>query len=162
MADNWISNIVAGGISNRAGGSSFSTTSGDTGDESNFLGEPFDNTFTDMPGGGMNPHGFFATGGGLSLANTQHYNKHSPVVSTHGFHTMRKIGNMPMSGDTTQLQLILPVVYSPPKVPMDWNKLHVLTIMSVDSADDKRRKNITNQITITILGLTIGSMILIQ
>jgi hypothetical protein len=86
MADNWISNIVAGGIGNRAGGSSFSTTSGDTGDESNFLGEPFDNTFTDMPGGGMNPHGFFTTGGALNTGNTQHYNKHRPVVSTHGFY----------------------------------------------------------------------------
>jgi len=80
MADNWISNIVAGGLGTRAAGSSFSTGTGD------FGGDPFDNTFTDMPNGGMQPHGFFATGGKQLPANEQFYKRNSPVTSTTGFY----------------------------------------------------------------------------
>jgi hypothetical protein len=74
MADNWISNIVQGGILNAASGSSF-------GGGGAFGGNPFDATFTDMPGGGMNPDGFFATGGAQTSANTQFFGRNSPVVN---------------------------------------------------------------------------------
>merc|ERR1712080_314948 len=102
------------------------------------------------------------TGGKQLPANGQFVSRNSPVTSSTGFHMTRKIGNTPMSGVTTQVAPTPPVVYSLPKALMGWNKLLVLTITLADSVDDKRRKNITNLSTITILGLTIGSMILIQ
>ena len=77
MADNWITNIISGGLTDgvAAQGSSFG---GGTGTAPAFGGAPFDNTYTDMPSGGMNPHGFFKTGG-ATTGNAQFFNKHDHV-----------------------------------------------------------------------------------
>jgi len=80
MADNWITNIVRGGIDDAvAAGSSF----GAGGDFQPAGG--FDQTFTDMPAGGMNPHGFFKTGGGIgaSGSSTQFLSRNSPVLASY-------------------------------------------------------------------------------
>merc|ERR1711970_1069297 len=77
MADNWISNIVAGGIDD-------TTNSADSfGFGGQFGGNPFDRTFTKMPAGGMNPHGFFKTGGGQANTNLQFFNRNSPVGNSY-------------------------------------------------------------------------------
>jgi hypothetical protein len=80
MADNWITNIVAGGIADKATGSSFGSSVG------YYTAGTFDNTYTNMPGGGMNPAGFFKTGGpiGSSGSSTQFLNRNSPVSNQAG------------------------------------------------------------------------------
>jgi len=78
-ADQWISNIVRGGITDKGTGSSSFKYGGA------FGGAPFDNTMVDA--NGMTSHGFYITGGAQGTggtANTQLRNKYTPLAYENG------------------------------------------------------------------------------
>jgi len=87
-SDNWISNIVYGGITHKGETPKVGASSFAAGGE--FNGNPFDNTFTDegQTGyqNGMDADGFYVTGGtnvGETLSNTQFFNQHDHVTNSY-------------------------------------------------------------------------------
>jgi len=97
-SDNWISNIVMGGINNKGAGA-VGTSSFAAGGA--FDGNPFDNTYTDEGQtsngitykNGMDDDGFYVTGGSnhdathakaaTSITNTQFFNQHDHVTNAY-------------------------------------------------------------------------------
>ena len=74
-ADQWISNIVYGGITDGASSTGSSFNYGGA-----FGNAPFDNTFVDT--NGQTSHGFYKTGGDLS--STQFSSRHTPLTYHNG------------------------------------------------------------------------------